>query len=67
MIRVTYNDGSIQEYKTIKEAQFMISTALFASQGQIIPTEAVEVMGVTTGGVSVERVLNIKLGVVELA
>jgi hypothetical protein len=66
MIRVRYNDGSVGEYKSIKEAQFLISTVLFASNGAIIPEEAVEVMGHTISGVSVERVLNIRLGVVEL-
>ena len=66
MIRVRYNDGRVEEYKDLDNAKFMIATQLFASQGYILPEEAVEVMGVTTGGVSVERVLNIRLGVVEL-
>lgn len=66
MIRVRYNDGTVEEYKSLSDAKFKISTMLFASQGATLPEEAVEVMGVTTGGVSVERVLDIRLGVVEL-
>jgi hypothetical protein len=67
MIRVRYNDGTEEEYKTIKEAEFIISANLFVSQGQVVPQEVVEVMGATTDGVSVERVLSIKLGALELA
>ena len=46
-------------------AKFMITNILFTSNGHIFPVEAIEVLGVTTGGVSVERDLKIKLGVVE--
>lgn len=66
MILVRFNDGSVGEYKSLGQAKFMVATALFGSQGKLLPIEAVEVIGVTTGGVSVERVLNIRIGAVEL-
>lgn len=66
MVRVSYNDGRVLEYKSINEAQLMIATELFTSNGAVVPEEAVEVMSVAADGVSVERVLNIKMGAVEL-
>lgn len=65
MIRVRYSNSDVKEYKDVELANFMALNVLFATQGGIIPTEAVEVMGHTTAGVSVERVLQIKLGVID--
>jgi hypothetical protein len=66
MIRVRYSNGQVEEYKSAGDAKLMITTILFATHGSILPVEAIEVLGVTTAGVSVEKVLNIRLGVVEL-
>lgn len=66
MVRITYNNGHVVEYGSIKEAQFMIAAVLFASNGAVVPDEAVEVMCVTESGASLERVLNIRMGAVEL-
>jgi hypothetical protein len=66
MIRVKYNNEEWKEYSSIALAKFGILTELFASRGGVIPVEAVDVFGTTTGGVTVERPLTIKLGAVEL-
>ncbi len=65
MIRIRYSNDEVKEYRTIGLAKFMVINEMFASRGGIIPVEAWEVMGVTTGGVTVERDLAIKLGAVE--
>lgn len=65
MIRVRYSDGEVVEYASETTAKFMISSVLFESRGVIVPVEVVEVFGVTTGGVFVERELKIRLGIVE--
>lgn len=65
MIRIRYSDNSICEYKDVDRAKFMVLNILFMSGGHIVPVEAIEVLGHTTGGVSVERDLKIKLGVIE--
>jgi len=65
MIRIRYSDNNIGEYKNVDVANFMALNTMFSTSGKIIPIEAVEVIGVTTGGVSVERILKIKLGVIE--
>lgn len=66
MIRVWYTDGTVEAYKSIKDAQFEITMKLFCSDGAIIPESAVEEMARLPGGTCVERQLNIKLGIVEL-
>lgn len=65
MIKITYSNNEVHEYPTANIAKFMILNQLFSSQGLIHPVEAVDVFGVTTGGVFVERPLKIRLGVVE--
>lgn len=65
MIRVRYSNYHVVEYKNMDIAKFMITNILFTSNGKILPVEAVEVLGTTMGGVSVERDLKIRLGVVE--
>jgi hypothetical protein len=65
MIRVAYSNGSVDEYRTVELAKFMVVTTLFASRGDVVPIHAVEVLGITTGGVSVERDLRIRLGLVQ--
>lgn len=65
MIRITYSDDHVAEYKSLALAKFMVMSVLFASQGEVLPVEAVEVWGTTTHGVTVEKNLKIKLGVVE--
>ena len=65
MIRVRYSNSEVKEYKDVELANFMALNILFATQGHIMPLEAVEVIGHTTGGVSVERDLKIKLGLIE--
>lgn len=65
MIRIRYSDGNTMEYKDVGLAKFMVLNVLFTSGGNIIPVEAIEVLGHTTGGVSVERDLKIKLGVID--
>jgi hypothetical protein len=66
MIRVRYSDNTVTEHKSVDDANFMILNSLFTSKGKVVPVEAVEVMGITTGGVSVERELNIKAAALEL-
>ncbi len=66
MYRVRYSNGYSEEYPSMDEAKFMISSVLFASSGNIVPTEAVEVITLPDQDVEVERVLTIRLGVVEL-
>lgn len=65
MIRIRYSNYHEVEYKSMDHAKFMITNILFTFSGKIFPVEAVEVMGTTVSGVSVERDLKIKLGVVE--
>lgn len=65
MIRIRYSDDSIKEYKSLDVANFMVLNTLFSSGGRVAPIEAVEVMGVTTSGATVERMLKIKLGAIE--
>lgn len=65
MIRVRYSDDHVSEYKNVDIANFFALNTMFSSSGRIIPLEAVEVMGVTSSGATVERLLNIKLGVIE--
>lgn len=62
MIRVRYSNDEWKEYRTAAIAKFMILNELYASKGKITPVEAVEVFGVTTGGVSVEQPLTIRYG-----
>lgn len=66
MIRVRYSNGLQEEYETIGEAKFMITAVLFASSGTIMPKEAIEVIPLPDQGVEVEKVLTIRLGIVEL-
>jgi hypothetical protein len=65
MIRVRYSDGTVKQYKDVETAKFMVATEKFSSQGRIAPVEAADVMGITTGGVSVERELNITAGEIQ--
>jgi len=65
MIRVRYSNLEVVEYSDVELANFMAINTLFATHGYIEPIEAVEVMGHTSGGVSVERVLSIKLGFIQ--
>jgi hypothetical protein len=62
MIRVKYSNQEWKSYKNRKSAQFMMLNEIYASQGKIYPVEAVDVFGITTGGVIVEQPLKIKLG-----
>lgn len=66
MIRILYNNGIEVEYDDAHRARFMVANILFATRGKVLPVEAVEVLGVMPSGEIVEKVLNIKLGVVEL-
>ena len=65
MIRIRYSDNSVKEYHNEALAKFMVLDTLFSTAGNVIPLEAIEVMGTTIGGVTVERDLKIKLGVIE--
>lgn len=65
MIRIRYSDNHTHEYKDVDRAKFMVLNILFQSNGHVVPVEAIEVLGVTSHGVSVERDLKIKLGVIE--
>ncbi len=65
MIRVRYSDGRVEEYKNVETAKLMVVTERFSSQGQVSPIIATDVMGVTTGGVPVERDLNISAGEIQ--
>lgn len=65
MIRIRYSDNSVKEYQTEALAKIMVLDTLLSTAGRIIPLEAIEVMGTTIGGVTVERDLKIKLGVIE--
>lgn len=65
MIRVRYSDGTVKEYKDVETARFMVATEQFSSHGQVAPVQAADVMGVTTGGVTVERELNVKAGEIQ--
>lgn len=65
MIRVKYSNDYVGEYNSLALAKFMVMSILFASQGEVLPIEATEVWGCTINGVSVEKDLKIKLGVVE--
>lgn len=66
MIRVKYNTDEWKEYPNATLAKFGMLTEMFESKGKVYPVEAVDVFGTTTGGVTVERPLTIKLGAVEL-
>ena len=65
MIRIRYSDNSVKEYHDEALAKFMVLDTLFSTGGNVIPLEAIEVIGTTIGGVTVERDLKIKLGVIE--
>ena len=65
MIKITYSNDEVQEYRTVNIAKFMVLNHLFMSQGRVYPVEAVDVFGVTTDGVIVERPLKIRLGAVD--
>lgn len=54
MIRILYSDKSEGQYKNPIAAQFMVWTKIFDSQGTVVPIQAAEVFGTTTGGVVVE-------------
>ena len=66
MIRILYSNGMVVEYDSAAHARLMVANILFATRGKVLPVEAVEVLGTMPSGEIVERVLNIKLGVVEL-
>ena len=40
MIRITYSDDHVAEYKSLALAKFMVMSVLFASQGEVLPVEA---------------------------
>ena len=65
MIRVIYSDDVENTYADTSIARFWVINRLFESKGKVIPVEAAEVFGVTAGGITVERELAIKFGVVE--
>lgn len=65
MIRITYSDDVENYYADTSIARFWIINRLFETKGEVMPVEAVEVFGVTTGGVIVERELQVRLGLVE--
>jgi hypothetical protein len=65
MIRIRYSDNSVKEYQTEALAKIMVLDTLLSTAGRIIPLEAIEVMGTTISGVTVERDLKIKLGIIE--
>jgi hypothetical protein len=65
MIRIRYSNDEIKEYRTANLAKFMIANVLFSSNGTVIPVQAVEIFGITSGGVSVERDLKININVVD--
>ena len=67
MIRITFNDNNVKEYKSRGEAKFRILEVIAKTKGQVRPVMATEVMGVTTGGVSVEMDLQVALVWSELA
>jgi hypothetical protein len=65
MIRVRYSNDHVAEYSSLALAKFMVMSVLFASRGEVLPVEATEVWGFTTNGVTVEKDLKIRMGVVE--
>jgi hypothetical protein len=66
MIRILYNNGVVGEYESTHQAKLMVAATLFVTRGKVLPVEAVEVLGTMPSGEIVERVLDIKFGVVEL-
>jgi hypothetical protein len=65
MIRVRYSNDEWKEYSTRTLARFGMLTELFSSRGEVLPVEAYDVFGTTTGGITVEQPLTIKLGELE--
>jgi hypothetical protein len=66
MIRITYSTGEIAEYSNAKTAAMEATQAIVASQGLIVPIRAVEVWpGFGLLGETLEKVLKVKLGLVE--
>jgi hypothetical protein len=65
MIRIRYSDNSVKEYHTEALAKYMVLDTLFSTSGRVIPLQAIEVLSTTIAGVSVERDLKIKFGVIE--
>jgi len=65
MIRIQYSDNSVKEYQSEALAKYMVLDTLFSTGGRVIPLKAIEVMGTTITGVSIERDLKIKFGLIE--
>ncbi len=65
MIRIRYSDNSVKEYHTEALAKYMVLDMVFSTGGRVIPLQAIEVLGTTIAGVSVERDLKIRFGVIE--
>lgn len=65
MIRIIYSDNVENMYSDISIAKFWIVNRLFESKGKVVPISAAEIFGRTTGGITVERKLTIKLGLVQ--
>lgn len=66
MIRVTYSTGEVVEYSGPVAAAMEATQAIVASQGYIVPVKAIEVwpkFGIL--GEDLEKVLKVKLGLVE--
>lgn len=62
MIKVTYSDNDIQEYKNLGIARMKIMENLHLSQGFIKPVWVTNILGATTDGISVEMDLEFKYG-----
>lgn len=60
MIRVKFSDKDVQEFPNKGVARLAIMETLHLTAGTIKPVEAVDVMGVTMHGVSVEQPLNLR-------
>lgn len=68
MIRVTYSTGEVVEYAGPVAASMEATQAIVASQGRIVPVKAIEVwpnFGLL--GETVEKVLKVKLGLVDFS
>lgn len=65
MIRILYCDNSVIEYPSKFVAKYWMMDKLFSTNGRVFPVQAIEVMDTTIAGVSVERDLKIKFGVIE--
>lgn len=63
MVRVKYSNGDEVEYGSLDLARFKASAILVHTSGRIVPLEAVEILGKTSNGYTVEKKLFIKLGV----